>query len=178
MPVRRAFSLIEILVAGSLLVAISGTAFLLLRESGLPDPGMATHVSLQSATRVALVRFIKELQESVEFVRPVQGTTLAYCVARDKVNQIVVIYMVPNEGDSRAAGRSLHDLHLYRYDYDLDAPERNQVRILSRVERAAFTALSPGLVQIDIQLHEAGRSYTLLTTIRARNILGEGILDG
>jgi hypothetical protein len=37
------------------------------------------------------------------------------------------------------------------------------------VERATFTALGPGLLQIHLTLREEGRSYPLLTALRCRN---------
>ena len=90
------------------------------------------------------------------------------------MNRILTAYLSKNAADSAAAGRDLYDLYLYRKDFS--GPPPIQQKMLSRVERLTFTGLSPGLLQINLDLHEQGKTYTLLTAVRTRNILTEGRL--
>lgn len=172
---RRGASLVEALLGLAIAGMVVGLAFGLYRFGVVATGGtVAPQVGLQMASRKALVDFIREIQETVEIVRPPAGSTLSYFVARDKVNRILTAYLVRNGADSSAAGRDLYDLWVHRKDYP---PEPStQVRLLGHVERLTFTTLSPGLLQIHLELNEAGKTYSLLTAVRSRNILTEGRL--
>jgi hypothetical protein len=137
---------------------------------------VSPQVGLQMASRKALVDFVHEIQECSEVVRPPSGSSLTYFMARDKLNQILVGYQVQNAADSASAGRPLFDLLLYRYDYGATPPAKAQVKILTRVERLTFTTLSPGLLQLNLDLNDQGKTYTMLTAIRLRNVLTEANL--
>lgn len=171
---RRGFSLIEVLVGMGLLVVISGIAYGLMRF-GIVSIGttVTPQIGLQTASRKAMVDFIREIQESIEIARPVPGTTLSYFVARDKTNCVLTVFSVKNAADSAAAGKDIFDVYLNRKRFTQPDEQR---RLLSRVERLAFTSLSPGLLQIHLDLFEGGKTYSLLTAVRTRNILAEGRL--
>ena len=171
---RRAVTLIEILVGLAIMVVLSGVAYQLMRF-GIVSVGstVAPQVGLQTASRKAMVDFIREIQEAIEVARPLPGSTLAYFVARDKTNCIVTVFSVKNDADSTAAGKDIFDVFLNRKQFTKPDEQR---RMLSHVERLTFTALSPGLLQIHLDLNEAGKTYSLLTAVRARNILAEGRL--
>lgn len=172
---RRGASLVEALIGLAVAGMVLGLAFGLYRFGVVATGGtVAPQVGLQTASRKALVDFIREIQETIEIVRPPAGSTLSYFIARDKINRILTAYLVKNAADSAAAGRDLYDLWVHRKDYP---PEPStQVRMLTRVERLTFTTLSPGLIQIHLDLNEAGKTYSLLTSVRSRNILTEGKL--
>lgn len=174
---RRGVTLVEMMVAliiGTLVISIAWSLYRFNRVS--VEGTLAPQMGLQTTSRKALVQFIREVQESVEVAKPLQGTTLDYMIARDKLNRILVIYPAKNNAASTAAGRNIYDLYLYRHDYGTTPPVQAQRRMIEGLERVAFTTLSPGVVQIHLQLHEAGKSYTLLTAVRTRNILMEGKL--
>lgn len=166
--------MVEILVGMGLLVIISGVAYGLMRF-GIVSVGttVTPQLGLQTASRKAMVDFIREVQESIEIARPLPGTTLTYFVARDKTNCVVTVYSVKNAADSTAAGKDIFDVYLHRKRFT--KPDE-QKRILTKVERLTFTALSPGLLQVHLDLNEGGKTYSLLTAVRTRNILSEGKL--
>lgn len=171
---RRAVTLVEILVGLAVTVVISGAAYGLMRF-GIVSVGQTVtpQVGLQTASRKAMVDFIREIQEAIEIARPVPGSTLTYFVARDKTNCIVTAYLARNDADSTTAGRDIYDLYLNRKDF---AGPSSQRKMLTHVERVTFTALSPGLIQVHLDVNESGKSYAMLTAVRCRNILGEGRL--
>jgi hypothetical protein len=156
-------------------VVCLSVAYMFLRSARVStESTLGPQMGLQQTARKALVEMIKEVQESIEIVRPQAGSTLTYFIARDKLDQILTVYLVKNDPMSAKAGRDIHDLMVYRYDYGKTPPKTDKV--LSGIERAGFTALSSGLLQIHFELHENGKTYPLLTTVRCRNILPEGEL--
>lgn len=167
----------EMLVAVCIALLVLSGGYMMVRAARVStEASLGPSMGLQLNSRKALVEMIRELQESIEIVRPSAGGSLSYLLARDKLNRVLVLYIVKNEKDSAKAGRDLHDLYLYRYDHGERAPALNQRLVLSGVERAAFTALSSGLVQVHLDLHEQGKSFPFLTGVRCRNIQTEAEL--
>jgi hypothetical protein len=174
---RRGFGTLEMLVGICLGVIVLTMGYLLLRFSRVStEASLGPNMGLQTASRKAMVELIRELQESIEVVRPVQGSSLTYVLARDKLNRILTVYLVRNEELTTRAGRPLYDLYLHRNDHGASAPGVNQRYLIGSIERAAFTSLSSGLLQIHLDFHEQGRTYPFLTAVRSRNIQTEAQL--
>ena len=172
---RPAVTLVEGLMGLVLAVVIAGVAYNLWRFAAVSvGSTIAPQVGLQTASRKAMVDFIKEIQEAIEVARPIPGSTLSYFVCRDKLNRVMTAYQVKNDADSLAAGKDLFDLYIHRKDFS-GAPV-SQIKMLTRIERLTFTSLSPGLLQINLELNDSGKTYALLTAVRTRNILTEGRL--
>lgn len=171
------FSLIEVLVAATVGLIVLGMAFGLLRfVRASSEQTLAPHVGLQMASRSALVQLEKELHQCVEFIRPKQGSSLTYFLARDRRNLILTGYVARDDAASLRAGRDIYQLYFHRHDYTPGTNPALQRKVLDGIERVSFTTLSPGVLQIHLTLHELGKSYSLLTTVRARNVLSEGEL--
>lgn len=167
---REGLTLVELIIGLGIGIVVLGMAFGLHRFTTYStQQTLGPQLGLQTASRAALIKFIREIQESIEIVRPVQGSTLGYFVARDKFNQIMVGYSAPG------SAAPLEDLYIARHPYDPAVPVE-QVKILEGLKRISFTTLSPGALQIHATLSEQGKEYSLLTTIRTRNILAEGEL--
>lgn len=172
----RGYTLVEVLVAFAVVVLVLATAWMMHRSGTVSvQATLGPQMGLQMNTRKALVEFIKELQECVEFVRPYQGSTLTYLLARNKLDQVLLAYMVKNDAASRREGVDLHDVFVYEHDESV-GPASRQRLLFGNVTRLSFTTLGSGVVQIRMDVYEQGRSYPLLTTVRARNIAPEGEL--
>lgn len=170
----RASTLVELLVATVIGGLVLGGTFMMYRFSRTSsEQTLAPQMSLQMNSRRALLELIKEIQESIEVVRPAQGSSLSYFLIRDKLNRILVGYLVKNDRASQSAGRDLFDFILVRKGFDRP-PDRKTV--LSGVERLLFTSFSPGVIQIHADLHEAERSYSFLTAVRSRNVYADADL--
>lgn len=176
-PPSSGFSVIEVLVAATVGLMVLGLAFGLLRfVRASSEKTLAPQVALQMASRSALVQLEKELQQCVEFIRPKQGSSLTYFIARDKQNLILTGYVARDDAASQSAGRDIYQLYFHRHDYTPGANPALQRKVLDGIERISFTTLSPGALQVHMTLHELDKSYSLLTTVRARNVLSEGEL--
>jgi hypothetical protein len=173
----RAFTLVEVLIVGSLVVIVLGIAFGLLRwgewsTSQVVGPA----AELQAGTRKALLQLIQVLQESIEVLRPPRASTLSYFLVRGKLNQVLLGYQVLNTAATKRSGTKLYDLHLAEsVPADAGAP-RPQRLLIANIRRLTFTSLAPGVLQIHLDLYEEGKTYSLLTTVRCRNIHSEAAL--
>lgn len=167
---RGAISIVEMLIATAITAMVVGIAFGILRMTRVStEQTLGPQMGLQTASREALVDLIRELQESIEVVRPQQGASLTYFVVRDKLNQVLVGYLEENARSSAVAGHKIYDLFLDRTGWG-EEPRVRRKRLLDNVERLTVTTLSPGLLQIHADFYEAGRTYAFLTTVRTRNI--------
>lgn len=159
MPVlrRRAFSLVEVLVGIGLLVALIAAAVWLFSFANRSTARLAGQMAVQQASRKALVRLIRELQEGMEVMRPAPGATLSYALVRDSVSRVVWYFQEPQPG---APG--LFVLKRFR--------EGQTEVLLTHLKRLTFTSRSEGAVSMNVELAEEDRSYALLTTVRSRNL--------
>jgi hypothetical protein len=177
-PLRRGVSVLELLVAVCIGVLVIGGGAMLTRFARVStEASLGPSMGAQMQSRKALVELIRELQECIEFVRPSAGATLSYLLARDKLNRVLVLYLVDNAEQTTRAGRPMRDLYLYRYEPDGGgSPEASQRWVLGGVENASFTTLSSGVIQVHLELFESGKTFPFLTAVRARNIHTEAEL--
>ena len=173
---RAAHSLVEVLLAFGLVVTLLATAFMMWRGGTMSvQTTLGPQMGLQMTTRKAFLDLIKELQECIEFVRPTEGSTLTYLVARDKLDRVLLVYMTPDPVATAREGVALNNVYVYAYDQTISAAARQRL-LLGSVSRLTFTSLGSGVTQIRLDAYEQGRSYPLLTSVRARNIAQEGEL--
>lgn len=169
MTLRRGTSLIELLFAVSVAAVLLGAAFgamIWARRAG--EAGVASHVSAQMLARRSMEALTRELEESIEVVRPPPGATLNHLLVRDKLNRLLVIYPVETSG-----GLSLR---VFRMDPTLpDAVPEDRV-LVRLLERVAFTTLGPGMVQVHLTVRDQGHAYPVFTAIRCRNAPSEAEL--
>ena len=161
-PGPRAFTVVEIIVALAVFGLLCGTILWLLGFGSRSSQGLAARMSLQQASRKALVRLLREVQEGMEVLSPRPGTTLAHALVRDKVSQVRWFVQHPIEDGT---------FELWRYvgDPGLPTGKRGEL-LLGNVKRLRFTCTSEGALQVNLTLSEQGQESSLLTTIRLRNL--------
>lgn len=175
-PRRRGLSTIELLIALVISTIVVGVVFGFFRFARVStERTVGPQLALGEASRQALLELIRELQEAIEVNRPIQGSTLTYFVVRDKLNQVLVGYLVTNPQAKTQDGRPLFDLILDRTSFGGPSTPKKK-KLLSNLERFTVTGLSPALIQIHADFHEQGRSFAFFTTIRARNVFSDNDL--
>ena len=109
---RRAFTLIEILMAIGLFALLSAVLAYVtgfgVRVFGRLTPSLA----LQQASRKAVASMLGELQESMEVIVPRPGATLPYALVRDRLSVIRWYYQVPLPDGSAELWRYIDDATL------------------------------------------------------------------
>lgn len=164
-PPGRGLTVIEIVIAVALLSLLMGAAFWVFVYGGRSTSRLTKQLSLQQASRKAIVRFLREVQEGMEVLSPRPGSTLSYALVRDKVSLVRWFYQVPQG----AGANPLYEL--WRYLDDPDTPaDRRAEPLLRNVRRLTFTSRSEGALQVNLILEEEDQQYSILTTVRLRNL--------
>ena len=161
---RSAFSLVEVMVALGLFGLLIGSVVWLFGFGGRSTVRLTGQMSLQQNSRKAVVRLLRELQEGMQVLSPTPGTTLSYALIRDKLSQVRWFYQVPQAGRS-----DVYDLVRYVHDPSIPEAKRTET-LLQNVKRLTFTSRSEGALQVNLLLVEDEREFSLLTTVRLRNL--------
>lgn len=161
----RAITLLEALIVLGVLGLVLGIVVWVLWFGTASSLRLAPQMALQQASRKAVVRFLRDLQQGMEVLLPLPGATLPYAVARDDVSAICFYHLVSR------TDRPDGTMELWRYRMDPgQAPRGERELILSNVRRLSFTARSEGALQLNLLLAEGAEEYAIITTVRLRNI--------
>ncbi|MBI4860041.1 MAG: hypothetical protein HY815_07225 [Candidatus Riflebacteria bacterium] len=161
---RSAVSLVEVLIGvGLFSVLVCGVVWVL-GYGSRSTARVSAQMSLQQASRKALVKMLRELREGMEVVSPLPGSTLSYALFRDKVSLVRWFYQVPQKNS-----RGLFELWRYVNDSRLPDGQRHEL-LLQNVKRLTFSCRSEGALQVNLTLTEEDREYSMLTTVRLQNI--------
>ena len=161
---RRGVTLLEVLfVAGLilLLLVVASQPFISGRRS---LQKLSVQASLQTASRKAIARFLTEVQEGMEVLVPRSGRSRAHAVIRDKLSLTRWFVLHPQKGPGGL-------FELWRY-YGAPAPAelRSGELLLSGIKRLRFTCQSEGALSVNLVLAEEAQEYSLVTTVRLRNL--------
>jgi len=100
----------------------------------------------------------------MEVISPPPGTTISYTLIRDKLSLVRWFYQVPQAGQ-----KDTYELWRYIHDKKINASARAEL-LLQNIRRLTFTCRSEGALQINLTLSEEDREYSILTTVRLRNL--------
>lgn len=180
---RRAFTLVEIIVAMAVLCILVGCVFALTHlffsggprgESGVS--GQITASFVRQDIRMALQKLVDRLQEGVELTVPGPGETgrilefqdvlnNSIRVARDAASGSLLSWRLARGGTRPPEPEDVTYLPLAgREPYAVTRPV-----LIRDVESVVFTAVSHDLVVIDLTIREGSRRASLLTQVRLRN---------
>jgi hypothetical protein len=162
---RSAFSIAEALIAMAVLGTLIGAAVWFFGFAGRTVKRLTPQLGAQQGGRRAVARLLRELQEGMEVLSPSPGQTLAYAVIADKLAQVRWFFLKPQAGSNPP----LFELWR-RFDGTPPPGEIPKEKLLTNVKRLTFTSSSEGAVQINLLMAEDTAEYSLLTTIRMRNI--------
>lgn len=160
-----AFTIVEAIVALAIFGLLLGMAAYLFGFAGRAVQRLTPKMSLQQAGRKAIARMLIEIQEGIEVLSPRPGLTLSYAILRDKRSTLCWFFQCPQP----QAPAGTYTLWVYTDDQSLP-PEQRQRILLTNIRRLTFTSRSEGALQINLALTEEGHEYSILTTVRLRNI--------
>ena len=161
---RRGVTLLEVIYVAILivlLVMVATQPFVTGRRS---MERMSVKASLQASSRKAIARLLAEVQEGMEVLIPLAGRSRAHAVIRDRVSLPRWFVQQPQKGQSGL-------FELWRYTGN-PAPveERRGELLLSGIKRLRFTCQGEGALSINLVLSEEGQEFSLVTTVRLRNL--------
>jgi type II secretory pathway pseudopilin PulG len=173
MPIRtnskRAFTLVEIMVAASLLMLVGTGAMRIFSSAGKAQQQYSQQVILQMESRKAFDSLLYQLREGVSIVRPVLGETQDFLVFKDLLNQITLVYLEPNHQMAKELNRKVYKLVAYQAAYPGFAAEARQTVIMDSVRRIRFSCLSPSSIQVNATIISSRGEYQFIANVGLLN---------
>lgn len=166
-PRPTGYTLVEVLLVVGIFVVVLALVVGYFGFGRRSEQRLTARMGAQQATRKALVRFVQELQESVEVLSPRPGSTLSYALVRDQVNAVRWYYQVRTPGSPDSA--PTFEVWRFATDTTLPGPQR-RVKLLGGVKRLTFTARSEGGLRLNLVTTEDGQDHATLLSVRLRNI--------
>ena len=156
---RRAFTIAETIIGLALFALLLGMVVWIFGFGSRTLTRLLPGLDLQKSNRRAVVRLLGEIQEGMEVIAPVPGSTLSYAVIADKTGQLKFFHQLP---DRNAPGFNTLWVHAE------DGARREQ--IVHGVRRLTFTSLGEGALVVNLVLSQDGTDSPVYATIRLRNL--------
>ncbi len=172
-PGRPGFTFVEVMIALGLflfLLALGLRAWQTFR--GRTAENLSKHLLLQMEARRALLQLYKEVQEGVEVVSPLPGSTLPYMAYKDGLNNLRMIYLDKDPDKTRDEGKPIYRLMSVRREISTSAAEPPRC-MMEHVSRLTFTTYHPGGVVISATLRGGKGEFSFVNFIRLQNFLCE-----
>jgi hypothetical protein len=166
---ERGTTLVEALLATTLIGLVIGGAFLMTRSVGGESTAkLAGRLHLQMEARRALVSLYGQIQEGIELIKPDPGATLPFLVLRDHVNRLHMLYLKRDPPASERMKEPMFRLFSTVYDpsRDRSSPARE---VLANIRQLNFTAHGFGGVVVSGTLVEGPAVFSFLNMIRIKN---------
>lgn len=171
MGIRRAYSLVELVVVGmimSLLLAVAFRFFAHFRTSVAPK--VSDRLFLQMEARNAADTLIHRIREGSDIVRPLLGETCPFLILKDAVNNMAYFYLEYDEENTRTCKKNLYHLILYSSDHSGTYQADREKILLRSIRRLTFTPISPDSVQINATLANAKEDFQFVGTVGLMNL--------
>lgn len=165
---KRAFSLIEVIIAGSLLVLIGTMIYRM--NVGSVQKTLTGKMVVQMAVLKGANDVLYEVRRCSDFVRPHLGETCSYLVARDMTNQMLFLYLDKDVTNSANFKRELFRLVSYRDTYSGTYKKENEKVLLTSISRLTFTCLDPDTVQVNLTVSNDREDFQFVTRVGAMNL--------
>ncbi len=133
---------------------------------------LSERLVLQMEARRGLMTLFAQLQEGVEVVSPVPGTTLPYLVYKDILSNFVCIYLEPDSIHSKEEEKPLFRAMLLKRDPGNPVPEEPKL-LVERVAKLNFTTHSPSGVLLSLSLCGGKGEFSLINFVRLKNSVSE-----
>lgn len=165
---RRAFTLVELIIAGGILVLISGIIYKM--NIGSTQKTLTGKMVLQMSALKGANDLLAEVRRCSEFVRPHLGETCSYLAARDMTNQILLLFLDDDVANSSACKKKLYRLVSYRDRYTGAFQQQDSKVLLTAVSRLTFTCLDPNTIQVNLTVANDREEFQFITRVGAMNL--------
>lgn len=125
---------------------------------GRAAENLAQRLLLQIEARKALVSLYRELQEGVEVVSPVPGSSLPYLVFKDSVNDLRMVYLADDPMETKKEGEPIFRMMIIRREVGKPSCDDPKT-LMEHVKKIEFTTFHPGAVLVSGNLRGGGGSF-------------------
>ena len=171
--VLRGVTLVEVIMVVAI-VGLAGTMGMqFFSSASRVQKNFSQKSILQMESRKAFDQLVDQIREGIDVIRPVAGETTQFLVFKDLLNQITLIYLEPDDEESRKLKQRVYRLISYRTDYS-GSYDRSREKLLHKsVKRLRFTSLSPSSVQVSATVAgNDGDEYQFLAHVGLLNAGG------
>lgn len=174
---RRAFSIVEVLVAMGILALVLGVLYAFLSRIFSTDKPSAARMTsasfIRQDVRLAFQKLMDRVEAGIEVTSPLPGATGTELTFKDVLNHEIVLALNPKgqlvtyrvQGASRTEETAPETI---RTASGVDYPVARPVKVPG-ARKACFTVLSPTLVSIALTLADGNQTGSLVATARLRN---------
>lgn len=175
---RRGVTVVEVVIAAVLFCLVAILVFQLLSAFVSDRRTSAARLTgasfLRQDLRLALQKLLERIEQGIEVIEPPPGASASELVFQDVLNERVRLRVDPRGTlvSLAEAGPGVEREETTARTITTAGGDRFAPALPVRVphcKRAAFTALGPTLVGIELTLVDAGQSVTLFTTARLAN---------
>ena len=171
--VPKGFSLVEVMIALTVFSLMMGACLKAWQVyQGKNSENLSKRLVLQMEARKALLTLYRELQEGIEVITPLPGTTLPYLAFKDYVNNIRIVYLEEDPELSKTEECKLYRAMLMTRDPSGATLEPAKV-LMRNVLKLQFTAYSPGSVFLSTTLRGGRGEFSLVNFVRLQNVTAE-----
>lgn len=164
---EQGFTLTELLVVASLLIVVAMIGLRYFQRSRILSRGLATKIGFNMEVRRAVDRLSEELETGCEVSKPLVGGTTSFLVIRTMHNHLRAFYL----REAADARHKPYELVTYEDDFSGSYQARNFKVLFGSVKHLSFTALSPGVVSVQLTLQDAqGREFGSLFQTSLKNL--------
>lgn len=169
---RKAFTLVELVIAAGLVSLIVVVALRMFTSIGNTQQNLSQQAMLQMDSRKAFDNIVDQIRSGTDIVRPTTGETLPYMVFKDVINQLTILYLEPNDLLAGTLGQKVYRLVSYRSDYSGTYKSDNEKILLDSIKRLRFTSLSPTSIQVNATVINEKGEYQFLAHVGLMNLGG------
>ncbi len=168
---RKGFTLVEIAVV--CMVASCLLAVLYRLHSHFQtriQSDVSKKLALQMNARRAADQLLTEVKKGTDIVRPLLGETTSFLVFKDIKNRMCILFLDDDKPNSETCKKPLYLLKSYLDDFGGSHKAENGKTLAEGVERIAFTAPTPGSIQINMTLANEKQSFQFVTHVTTMNL--------
>jgi len=171
---KSGLTIVELIVVIGLSGLLGISVMRFFSAANITSKNLSQHAILQMESRKAFDHIIDQIREGIDVIRPASGETTQYLVFKDLINQITMLYLEPNDEESRRLKKRVYRLISYRTDYS-GTYERSREKVLhNSIKRIRFTSLSPTSVQVSATVASENDEYQFMAHV---GLLNTGGLD-
>ncbi len=166
---RRAFTLAEVLVVVAIASLFSFLVFRFYFQANRSQTVLLDGLQMQSSVVTGVNKVLREIRNGREFIVPALKEKSSILVFADFENNIVTVYPLKNEKDSKAEGEDIYDLFCYTtstesYGSGPAAYDSKNLRLLcSYIQNVNFHLSNASSVTIAFTFKKGGKVFQAIS---------------
>lgn len=169
-PPKAGVTLVELLVAATVLMLVGMVGLRLVRSFSFSQAKVVDRLSINLDAIRASDRLATVVRNAIEVVRPELGETTPFLVLRNAENELVLVYLKPDQPGSVVPGKPTYQV-VAATRHAMGARTEETV-LFGAVRRLTFTSTTPNQVSFRLTVGNAKSEFELLSQVALMNAGG------